>query len=164
LKAQVNISTHLPGCLYQNQSLDTPDLKYSFQTSGHSLEISTVSCQEPPVFKTMGGSSWVWLACPLLFYAADMLYRTCTRSRHDVTIEQVTRHSDQLIELDLRVRPALNVTPGQFVILQCPSISLFDYHPYTLSKCPDPPHNQLVKIHMRCDGDWSVNVFEWQGD
>ena len=40
---------------------------------------------------------------------------------------------------------------GQYVLLQLPQISFFQWHPFTISSCVD---NQLT-LHIKTDGDWT---------
>ncbi|KAF2756097.1 hypothetical protein EJ05DRAFT_90161 [Pseudovirgaria hyperparasitica] len=40
---------------------------------------------------------------------------------------------------------------GQYVFLQVPSISLFQWHPFTISTC----HENVMQVHVKNDGDWT---------
>jgi NADPH oxidase len=51
---------------------------------------------------------------------------------------------------------------GQYIFVNCPSISLLEWHPFTLTSAPE---EDFFSIHVRVAGDWTENlikVFEQQ--
>ncbi|KAM0717134.1 hypothetical protein Q7P37_006986 [Cladosporium fusiforme] len=41
---------------------------------------------------------------------------------------------------------------GQFVLLQVPSLSFFQWHPFTVSYCS----GNVLHVHIKCEGDWTT--------
>ena len=43
---------------------------------------------------------------------------------------------------------------GQYIFLQVPQISLWQWHPFTVSEC----HDKVFKLHVKTDGDWTSKL------
>ena len=44
------------------------------------------------------------------------------------------------------------MAPGQYVLIQCPSISTLEWHPFTLTSAPQ---DDYFSVHIRAAGDWT---------
>ncbi|WVQ63458.1 uncharacterized protein L199_001611 [Kwoniella botswanensis] len=44
--------------------------------------------------------------------------------------------------------------PGQYIFLQAPKVSRFEWHPFTISSCI----NDQVKLHIKTDGNWTTRL------
>lgn len=42
--------------------------------------------------------------------------------------------------------------PGQYIFVALPSISRFEFHPFTLTSAP---HEEYLTLHVRAVGDWT---------
>eukprot|EP00106_Octopus_bimaculoides_P007059 XP_014774501.1 PREDICTED: NADPH oxidase 4-like isoform X1 [Octopus bimaculoides] len=51
------------------------------------------------------------------------------------------------------VKDGLTAHAGQYVLLQFPAISVFEWHPYSLTSCPKK--GSAFTVHIRSRGDWS---------
>lgn len=47
--------------------------------------------------------------------------------------------------------------PGQYIFLQCPSVSQLEWHPFTLTSAPE---EDFFSVHIRVTGDWTEAVFK----
>lgn len=45
---------------------------------------------------------------------------------------------------------------GQYIFLQCPSISQLEWHPFTLTSAPEEDY---FSVHVRSVGDWTEALF-----
>jgi respiratory burst oxidase len=45
---------------------------------------------------------------------------------------------------------------GQYILLQIPKISLFQWHPFTISSC----RGDILQVHIKFDGDWTKKLAE----
>lgn len=45
---------------------------------------------------------------------------------------------------------------GQYIFLQCPSISQLEWHPFTLTSAPE---EDFFSVHIRSVGDWTEALF-----
>ena len=41
---------------------------------------------------------------------------------------------------------------GQYVFVHCPKVSKLEWHPFTLTSCPELDY---VSLHIRLVGDWT---------
>lgn len=46
---------------------------------------------------------------------------------------------------------------GQYIFLQCPSISQLEWHPFTLTSAPEEDY---FSVHIRVVGDWTAALFK----
>nr|XP_057936309.1 NADPH oxidase 4 [Doryrhamphus excisus] len=147
LKYQTNIEAHPPGCLRANQS--------STEQQGEELEQREEEdrpCREEAHFQPHYPQTWIWVSGPLCFYCAERLYRYI-RSSDPVTIVTVIRHPCDVIELGM-LKKNFKARPGQYIVLNCPSVSSFENHPFTLTACPTES-KETFGIHLRVVGDWT---------
>ncbi|XP_063049495.1 NADPH oxidase 4 [Engraulis encrasicolus] len=147
LKFQTNTDSHTPGCRPANhsQSLNS-------STNQQPWQQQTPLCAEEPRFQSHSPETWLWVLVPLCVYCAERVCRF-VRSRTPVTITMVTRHPCDVIELHM-LKPGFKARPGQYVLLNCPSVSSFENHPFTLTMCPTEK-KETFGIHLRVVGDWT---------
>uniref|UniRef100_A0A8C6TZR1 NADPH oxidase 4 n=1 Tax=Neogobius melanostomus TaxID=47308 RepID=A0A8C6TZR1_9GOBI len=147
LKYQTNMEAHPPGCLRSNQS-----------STGHQLQEQEPAedggprCGEEPHFQHHYPQTWLWVSAPLCLYCAERVYRYI-RSIDPVTIVAVVQHPCNVMELRMLKRN-FKARPGQYILLNCPGVSSFENHPFTLTTCPFE-NKQTFGIHLRVVGDWT---------
>uniref|UniRef100_A0A8C9Y2T4 NADPH oxidase 4 n=1 Tax=Sander lucioperca TaxID=283035 RepID=A0A8C9Y2T4_SANLU len=128
LKYQTNLEVHPPGCLRANQS--------STEQQGKELEQGEDEerrCREEAHFQPHYPQTWLWVSGPLCLYCAERFYRYI-RSCDPVTIVTVIRHPCDVIELRM-LKKNFKARPGQYIVLNCPGVSSFENHPFTLTTC-----------------------------
>jgi NADPH oxidase len=55
--------------------------------------------------------------------------------------------------MELRIiKPSFKYTPGQWLFVQIPELSRWQWHPFTITSAPEDPY---VSIHIRQVGDWT---------
>ncbi|KAM7399365.1 hypothetical protein PAMP_018640 [Pampus punctatissimus] len=148
LKYQTNLEAHPPGCLRANQS--------STEQQGEELEQREDEerrCREEAHFQPHYPQTWIWVSGPLCLYCAERFYRYI-RSSDPVTIVTVVRHPCDVIELRM-LKKNFKARPGQYIVLNCPGVSSFENHPFTLTACPTEK-KQTFGIHLRVVGDWTA--------
>ncbi|XP_058887118.1 NADPH oxidase 4-like isoform X2 [Acipenser ruthenus] len=171
LKYQSNVEAHRPGCFSPNKTLQVRRLKPEPLPESH-LERSHEDflkpqphvednfgnvCKEEPHFKSHFPETWLWVSGPLCLYCAERLYRYFRNSR-PVTIVSVTSLPCDVIEVRM-VKKDFKARPGQYIVLQCPSISTFESHPFTLTVCPTEKRTTFG-VHLRVLGDWTKQFKE----
>ncbi|KAM7413192.1 hypothetical protein PAMA_020526 [Pampus argenteus] len=126
LKYQTNLEAHPPGCLIANQS--------NTEQQGEELEQHEDEerrCREEAHFQPHCPQTWIWVSGPLCLYCAERFYRYI-RSSDPVTIVTVVRHPCDVIELRM-LKKNFKARPGQYIVLNCPGVSSFENHPFTLT-------------------------------
>ncbi|XP_028818084.1 NADPH oxidase 4 isoform X5 [Denticeps clupeoides] len=62
-------------------------------------------------------------------------------------------HPCDVIEVCM-MKNGFKARPGQYILLSCSSVSSFESHPFTLTKCPTKKKETFC-VHLRVVGDWT---------
>ena len=108
-----------------------------------------------------GGEFWMYALFGVVFYAFERLYfRLFKRSRTPFDVVSVIKRPSNVLELTMSIPEehgghslAYKTSAGMYVYINCPAISKFQYHPFTLSNAPS---EGVFTINMRCIGDWTT--------
>lgn len=73
------------------------------------------------------------------------------RARRSTRLVGVLMHPAGAMELRF-IKPSFKYKPGQWLYLNVPEVSKFQWHPFTISSAPDDPY---VSCHIRQVGDWT---------
>ena len=65
-----------------------------------------------------------------------------------------TDNPTEAVEIQI-LKPSFNYKAGQWLFLNCPSISRTQWHPFTITSCPFDPY---VSVHVRQVGDWTKDL------
>lgn len=91
-----------------------------------------------------------WLAGPTLLLLAERAVRSY-RYLVPVNAKLVPQQSD-VVMLVLKRKKSWRIQPGQYVLLCVPTISLFQWHPFTVSSFSDDE----IRVHIRTtSGSWT---------
>ncbi|EPQ11841.1 NADPH oxidase 3 [Myotis brandtii] len=104
-----------------------------------------------PQFSGKEPSAWKWVLGPVVLYACERLIRFW-RFHQEVVITKVVSHPSGVLELHMKKRH-FHMAPGQYVLIQCPSISWLEWHPFTLTSAPQ---EDFFSVHIRAAGDWTA--------
>ncbi|XP_049323051.1 NADPH oxidase 4 [Astyanax mexicanus] len=162
LKYQTNVDTHPPGCIRTNQtnssSYTSSNQVPETQTKAELKEMPHITvCKEDAHFQHHFPQTWLWVTAPLCLYCAERLYRYI-RGSAPVTVVSVIRHPCDVIELRM-LKSGFKARPGQYILLNCPSVSSFENHAFTLTACPTQ-NKETFGIHIRVLGDWTECLSE----
>lgn len=98
----------------------------------------------------LGYEGWRWELFAGGFYLVERLYRE-VRARRETRITRVVRHPYDVVEIQFN-KPSFKYKAGQWLFLQVPSISKYQWHPFTITSCPFDPY---VSVHVRQVGDFT---------
>lgn len=65
-------------------------------------------------------------------------------------------HPSKTLELQMK-RKGFRMEVGQYVFIQCPSVSRLEWHPFTLTSAPEEDY---FSAHIRIVGDWTQALYE----
>ncbi|KAJ2723573.1 hypothetical protein GGI07_002528 [Coemansia sp. Benny D115] len=97
-----------------------------------------------------------FLLGPGCIYAMDRLYRFVRSRTNRPQILSVIQHPSNVIELRF-AKAGMNVKVGQFIYLNIPSISWFQWHPFTLTSAPE---DDELSVHIYVAGGWTNKLVE----
>jgi NADPH oxidase len=130
----LGLYTHATGCFVRD-SVD-PDYisTFPFYSTDHCL----------------GYLSWRFIIWPGIIYFGERVYREY-RARRATRLSKVLIHPSGAMELRI-IKPSFKYTPGQWLFVQVPELSRWQWHPFTITSAPEDPY---VSIHVRQVGDWT---------
>nr|TKW01630.1 hypothetical protein SEVIR_8G193300v2 [Setaria viridis] len=97
-------------------------------------------------------STWMYLAVPMLLYAGERLARALRSSMLPVKILKVVVYPGNTLSLHFSKPPGFEYKSGQYIFLNCPTISPFQWHPFCITSAPQ---DNYVSVHIRTLGDWT---------
>lgn len=71
-------------------------------------------------------------------------------------VPQVVMHPSKTLELQMK-KKGFHMEVGQYVFIQCPSVSRLEWHPFTLTSAPEEDY---FSAHIRIVGDWTQALYE----
>ncbi|ORY80750.1 ferric reductase NAD binding domain-domain-containing protein [Leucosporidium creatinivorum] len=90
-----------------------------------------------------------WLVGGLLYIAERVLREV--RSRHRTYISKVILHPSNVCEVHIK-KEKTTTRAGQYIFLNCPEVSYWQWHPFTLTSAPEEDY---ISVHIRCVGDFT---------
>uniref|UniRef100_A0A672F6A2 Cytochrome b-245, beta polypeptide (chronic granulomatous disease) n=1 Tax=Salarias fasciatus TaxID=181472 RepID=A0A672F6A2_SALFA len=108
-----------------------------------------------PVFAGNPPGTWKWVLAPMILYVCERLVRLY-RSHQKVVITKVVMHPSKTLELQMK-KKGFRMEVGQYVFIQCPSVSRLEWHPFTLTSAPEEDY---FSAHIRIVGDWTQALYE----
>jgi len=101
----------------------------------------------------LGYEGWRWELFGGGIYLCERIYREI-RSRRPAQIYKVIRHPYEALEIQF-LKPSMHYKAGQWLLLNIPSVSTTQWHPFTITSCPYDPY---ISVHVRQVGDWTRAV------
>ncbi|KAI0023833.1 ferric reductase like transmembrane component [Xylariomycetidae sp. FL0641] len=98
----------------------------------------------------LGYEGWRWELWAGGLYLIERLYREI-RAKRTTKITRVVRHPYDVVEIQFE-KPSFKYKAGQWLFLQVPSVSGYQWHPFTITSCPYDPY---VSVHVRQVGDFT---------
>lgn len=114
-----------------------------------------------PKFVAQSSVCWFALGLGLSMYIIDLILRRSRRSRNPIELVDVRSDREgNLIELILsnNHKRFSHWLPGQFVYLNCPQISKFEWHPFTISSMDNTGKLNVFTLHIKTGGDWTCEL------
>ncbi|TIB99426.1 NADPH oxidase B [Wallemia mellicola] len=96
------------------------------------------------------GVFWKYWIAGGVIYIGERLLREY-RARKLTYISKVIQHPSKVIELQIR-KEGIRTQAGQYIFLNCPAISLWQWHPFTLTSAPEEDY---ISVHIRIAGDFT---------
>ncbi|KAK0464895.1 NADPH oxidase [Desarmillaria tabescens] len=138
----IGLYSHATGCFVR----DVADPAYT----------STFPFYDPK--HCLGYESWRFTIWPGIIYFGERVFREW-RARRATRLSKVLVHPSGAMELRI-IKPSFKYTPGQWLFLQVPELSRFQWHPFTITSAPGDPY---VSIHVRQVGDFTMGLGERLG-
>ncbi|GMQ10915.1 hypothetical protein CsSME_00053727 [Camellia sinensis var. sinensis] len=101
-------------------------------------------------------TTWMYIAIPVLLYFGERTFRAIRSELRGVKILKATIFPGKVLSLKLGKLEGFKYRSGMYVYIQCPQISPFEWHPFSLTSGPEDDH---LSVHIRALGDWSYQLY-----
>ncbi|KAL1195424.1 putative respiratory burst oxidase protein I [Cardamine amara subsp. amara] len=98
---------------------------------------------------------WMYLAVPVLLYVGERILRFFRSRLYTVEICKVVIYPGNVVVLHMSKPTSFDYKSGQYVFVQCPAVSKFEWHPFSITSSPG---NDYLSIHIRQLGDWTEGI------
>ncbi|ERF70729.1 hypothetical protein EPUS_05081 [Endocarpon pusillum Z07020] len=96
------------------------------------------------------GVFYQWWMYSGFIYLAERILRE-VRGRHKTFVSKVVQHPSNVCEIQIK-KEKTKTRAGQYIFLCCPEVSIWQYHPFTLTSAPEEDY---ISVHVRCVGDFT---------
>ncbi|KAI8866076.1 hypothetical protein GQ42DRAFT_165716 [Ramicandelaber brevisporus] len=103
-----------------------------------------------PPYCGAGSSFWKYWLFSGLLYGFERIMREI-RARRQTVVTRVVQHPSNVVEIRFK-KDGFHYKSGQYIYVNCPEVSLHQWHPFTLTSAPG---EDSISIHMRVVGDFT---------
>ncbi|WJX28630.1 hypothetical protein P8452_17324 [Trifolium repens] len=100
-------------------------------------------------------TTWMYISVPLLLYIAERTLRTRRSQHYAVKVLKVSVLPGNVFSLIMSKPNGFKYKSGQYIFLQCPKISPFEWHPFSITSAPG---DEYLSVHIRTVGDWTQEL------
>lgn len=97
-------------------------------------------------------TTWMYLAVPVLLYAGERTLRFFRSGFYSVRLLKVAIYPGNVLALQMSKPPQFRYKSGQYMFVQCPAVSPFEWHPFSITSAPG---DDYLSVHIRQLGDWT---------
>ncbi|GLJ36981.1 hypothetical protein SUGI_0748790 [Cryptomeria japonica] len=97
-------------------------------------------------------TTWMYIAVPVCLYAGERILRAFRSGYYNVRILKVAIYPGNVMSLHTSKPRGFRYKSGQYVFVQCPTVSPFEWHPFSITSAPG---DDYVSVHIRTLGDWT---------
>ncbi|KAI9218046.1 FAD-binding domain-containing protein, partial [Blastocladiella britannica] len=119
---------------------------------GYGCFVHTVEGQCRPYY------SWAYNLFVCTIYFGERIFREI-RGRRQTTVANAVLHPGNALEIQWD-KPSFQYKPGQYVFICVPEVSGVQWHPFTITSCPEERYGS---VHIRLVGDWTKAVARVMG-
>lgn len=109
------------------------------------------------VHKWYKKTTWMYLAVPVLLYAGERTLRFFRSGLFPVRLLKVAIYPGNVLTLQMSKPTQFRYKSGQYMFVQCPAVSPFEWHPFSITSAPG---DDFLSIHIRKLGDWTEDLLK----
>ncbi|KAI4326884.1 hypothetical protein L6164_019408 [Bauhinia variegata] len=100
-------------------------------------------------------TTWMYLAVPVLLYAGERTLRLFRSGFYTVRLIKVAIYPGNVLTLQMSKPPQFRYKSGQYMFVQCPAVSPYEWHPFSITSAPGDGY---LSVHIRQLGDWTQEL------
>uniref|UniRef100_A0A0D3ETQ4 FAD-binding FR-type domain-containing protein n=1 Tax=Oryza barthii TaxID=65489 RepID=A0A0D3ETQ4_9ORYZ len=97
-------------------------------------------------------TTWMYLSVPVCLYVGERILRFFRSGSYSVRLLKVAIYPGNVLTLQMSKPPTFRYKSGQYMFVQCPAVSPFEWHPFSITSAPG---DDYLSIHVRQLGDWT---------
>ncbi|XP_009114915.1 ferric reduction oxidase 8, mitochondrial isoform X2 [Brassica rapa] len=105
-----------------------------------------------------GDRHFYWILPGVFLFGLDKTLRI-VQSRSESRVLSARLYSCKAVELVLPKDPRLNYAPSSFIFMNIPSISQFQWHPFSITSSSSVDKHTM-SVMMKCEGKWTDSVYK----
>jgi respiratory burst oxidase len=98
----------------------------------------------------------MYIAFPVLLYAGERIFRAIRSGSYEVDVMKASLYPGKVLHLKMQKPEGFKYRSGMYIFIQCPQISPFQWHPFSLTS---GPQDEYLSVHIRTLGDWSYHIY-----
>ncbi|KAG0324170.1 hypothetical protein BGZ99_002133 [Dissophora globulifera] len=106
----------------------------------------------PPYCKDISSFWKYWVASGFI-YLLERIAREW-RAQQKTIVSRVILHPSNVVEIQIK-KENCHPLAGQYIFLCCPEVSLWQWHPFTLTSAPEEDY---ISVHVRVAGDFTKEL------
>uniref|UniRef100_A0A0E0QRW5 FAD-binding FR-type domain-containing protein n=1 Tax=Oryza rufipogon TaxID=4529 RepID=A0A0E0QRW5_ORYRU len=99
--------------------------------------------------------TWMYISVPLMLYVGERMLRALRSNAYAVKILKVCLLPGNVLTITMSKPYGFRYRSGQYIFLQCPTISPFEWHPFSITSAPG---DDYLSVHIRTNGDWTQEL------
>lgn len=102
-------------------------------------------------------STYKFVSGPLALYAVDIFLRRFRNHRKAILVpgQSATTVGEKILRL--RMARTFEYLPGQYCYINVPSISKYQWHPFSIASSP---HESHIVFYIKVNGDWTSELYK----
>ncbi|KAG8047609.1 hypothetical protein GUJ93_ZPchr0008g12852 [Zizania palustris] len=97
-------------------------------------------------------TTWMYIAVPLVLYVGERTLRAFRSKAYAVKILKVCLLPGNVLTITMSKPYGFRYRSGQYMFLQCPTVSPFEWHPFSITSAPG---DDYISVHIQTRGDWT---------
>ncbi|GMH43662.1 hypothetical protein BSKO_11584 [Bryopsis sp. KO-2023] len=98
---------------------------------------------------------WVWGGVPILVYIIERFLRLYRQRTWQTKVLFTESLPGNVMAMYISKPKRFRYKSGMYVFLNCPQLSQFEWHPYTMTSAP---RDDFIGVHVAALGDWSSAI------
>eukprot|EP01018_Ginkgo_biloba_P025161 Gb_40122 [translate_table: standard] len=100
-------------------------------------------------------TTWMYISIPLVLYSGERILRVFRARQYKVNTLKASIYPGNVLALYMSKPLGFKYHSGMYLFLQCPSISSFEWHPFSITSAPA---DDYLSVHIRTRGDWTQEL------
>ncbi|XP_047069439.1 respiratory burst oxidase homolog protein E-like isoform X4 [Lolium rigidum] len=100
-------------------------------------------------------TTWMYIAVPFVLHVGERTLRAFRSKAQAVKILKVCLLPGNVLTITMSKPCGFRYRSGQYVFLQCPTVSPFEWHPFSITSAPG---DDYISVHIQTRGDWTQEL------